>query len=253
LVKAGVSTLGTAAETFNYWDFPSQDYLICKTNGGITSFPCVTLQIAPTAPSVAVGSTVVLTVTASNSSGSIPTPPNLQWSSDTSSVATVDPSSGLVTGVSAGTATITVTDPVSQATASVPVTVTVTAAGDTYNYYFIFQQTDSGNTATISYTLSEIDGTIVSSGSQSFTYTAAAPGSCVLQCGYQTFGPMAITIPGKTNFQLSMTTSGGGSAAVCYVEFDAYQNGSFVPGYGGTALEKCESPTQPVVIDFSSY
>lgn len=128
VVNTGFSDLGTAAETFYYWDFPSQDYLVCKTNGGITSFPCVTLQIAPSAPSVPVGSTVALSVSATDGSGNpITQPPNLQWNSSDTTLASV--SGGVVTGVAIPTSnvsqpTITVTDPASGATASVIVTVT---------------------------------------------------------------------------------------------------------------------------------
>jgi beta-lactam-binding protein with PASTA domain len=82
----------------------------------------IALQISPTSPTVAVGSTTTLTVSATIPSGPIATPPNLVWKSLTESVATV--AGGVVTGVSAGTATITVTDPVSLAIASVVVTVT---------------------------------------------------------------------------------------------------------------------------------
>jgi hypothetical protein len=131
LSKAGVSTIGTAAETFSYWNYPSQDYLVCKTNDGITAFPCITLQLSPAAPTVAVGAATTLTVSAVNADGaSIPIPSPLNWSSDTESVATV--LNGVVTGVAGGTATITVTDPVSAATASVEVT--VTTATTTYPY-----------------------------------------------------------------------------------------------------------------------
>jgi beta-lactam-binding protein with PASTA domain len=81
----------------------------------------VSLQISPTLAAVTVGSTATLNVTATSGGASIPTPPNLEWSSDAESVATVI--NGVVTGVSAGPATITVTDPVSMATASATVTV----------------------------------------------------------------------------------------------------------------------------------
>lgn len=81
----------------------------------------IALQISPASPIVDVGGTTTLTVTASDAAGVIQTPANLQWTSSDQTIATV--SSGTVTGVAAGTATITVTDLASQATTSVTVTV----------------------------------------------------------------------------------------------------------------------------------
>lgn len=214
LVKAGVSTLGTASETFTYWDFPSQDYLICKTNGGITSFPCVTLQIAPAAPSVAVGGTIALTATASNSSGSIPTPPNLQWSSDTKSVATADPSSGVVTGVSAGTATITVSDSVSGASASTTVTV---SSGNHYEYYFPFQGVGCG--VTVSGSIVVVGGGQTFADSKSYTNNGCGPGS--LGQPDATFGPTPIALHPGTSYTVTFSWTGD-SLSYEYLEIDAY-------------------------------
>jgi hypothetical protein len=88
----------------------------------------VILSISPTEPTVAIGSTVALSVSATDSSGDpIATPPNLQWSSSNGTLATV--SNAIVTGVAIPASgvsqpTITVVDPASGATASVIVTVT---------------------------------------------------------------------------------------------------------------------------------
>ena len=85
----------------------------------------VALSISPSTPILGIGTkaTVQLTVSATDGSGgSIPPPPNLVWKSSADNVATVS-STGLVTGVTAGTATITVTDPASGAAATDVVTV----------------------------------------------------------------------------------------------------------------------------------
>jgi len=82
------------------------------------------LTISPATPTVNVGATVTLSVT--DASGN---PVAVTWQSSDTTLATISPSppdtapAGVVTGVSAGAPTITVTDPVSNATASVVVTV----------------------------------------------------------------------------------------------------------------------------------
>ena len=73
--------------------------------------------------SVPVGQAALLVVSASNvfTQAAVPTPPNLQWTSSTPTVATV--AAGTVSALAPGTSTITVTDPVSLASASIVATV----------------------------------------------------------------------------------------------------------------------------------
>jgi hypothetical protein len=88
----------------------------------------VILTISPSAPSVVVGSTVTLIVSATDGSGNpIAVPPNLQWTSSNNALATV--SSGVVSGVSipqngVAAPVITVTDPASGTSSTVTVSVT---------------------------------------------------------------------------------------------------------------------------------
>lgn len=72
---------------------------------------------------ISTGGTAVLVVNAANviSNVAAATPPNLTWTSSNPAVATV--AGGTVTGIAAGTSTITVTDPVSLASASIVVTI----------------------------------------------------------------------------------------------------------------------------------
>ena len=72
---------------------------------------------------LAVGSTAPYVVAAADgfSGGAVSVPPNLVWTSSDPTVAAVN--AGTVTALAVGTATITVTDPVSLASASVKITV----------------------------------------------------------------------------------------------------------------------------------
>ncbi len=83
------------------------------------------LSITPTSPSVVVGSTTQLAMTALNSSGAVvlTSASTVTWTSLSTSIATVS-STGLVTGIAAGTAQIQVTESESGKTATVSMTVT---------------------------------------------------------------------------------------------------------------------------------
>lgn len=80
------------------------------------------LGATPASPSVAVGATTALVATAKDASGNAVLTSALSWSSSDTSVATVS-SSGVVTGIAAGGATVTVTESESGKAASVTVTV----------------------------------------------------------------------------------------------------------------------------------
>jgi Big-like domain-containing protein len=67
-----------------------------------------TVTVSPSAPSVNVGATVALTATVRDAQGNVMTGQTIAWSTSSASVATVN-ASGVVTGVAAGTATITAT------------------------------------------------------------------------------------------------------------------------------------------------
>jgi hypothetical protein len=133
LCSADVGTTATGSCTYAYSSagthsltavYGGDGHYVAKHSAIYTlAMNSVILQISPASPSVIVGSTTTLTVTASDASGSVPPPSNLQWASSNSAIATV--ANGVVTGVATGSATITVTDPVSNATASAAVTVTV--------------------------------------------------------------------------------------------------------------------------------
>jgi plastocyanin len=123
---------GTASRTFANAGTYAYD---CTLHSGMSgnvivqgSVPLVFTSVAvtPSTPSVNVGATVQLSATARDQNGSaMPGLPGPSWSSSSTSVATI--SSGLVTGVSPGQATITATIASGATTRTATATVTVTA------------------------------------------------------------------------------------------------------------------------------
>jgi hypothetical protein len=100
------------------------NYTVAKVSPTITRVPFVpvtSISVAPTTASIAVAATRQLTASALPAEAA----QNVTWSSSAPSVATVS-SSGLVTGISAGSATITATS-VSDVTKTSTAAITVTA------------------------------------------------------------------------------------------------------------------------------
>jgi uncharacterized protein YjdB len=85
--------------------------------------PVTSVTVSPTAPSVTVGQTQQMTATTSDINGQPLSGRTVAWASDNSAVASVDPSTGVVTAVAAGTANVTAT---SEGVTSSPAVVTVT-------------------------------------------------------------------------------------------------------------------------------
>lgn len=84
--------------------------------------PVASVSVAPATSNLTVGATVQLTATTNDAAGNVLTGRPVTWSSGTPGVATVS-SSGLVTAVAAGSATITATSEGKSGTAAVTVTV----------------------------------------------------------------------------------------------------------------------------------
>ncbi len=95
----------------------------------VTQVPVASVTVSPASASVSVGGSVPLTATPKDASGSALTGRVVTWSSSASTVASVT-SSGLVTGVAAGSATITASSEGKSATSAITVSaVTGTHAG----------------------------------------------------------------------------------------------------------------------------
>ncbi len=80
--------------------------LTCACNGFFTGAVLQSINVTPPSAIVGQSATLQLTATGVNDDGSTDTLKNVTWSSSNTGVATVD-GKGLVTGVSAGSATIT--------------------------------------------------------------------------------------------------------------------------------------------------
>src|SRR5438093_815821 len=87
----------------------------------VTAVPVASLTVNPASASVAVGATRQLSAVTKDSAGNTLTGRVITWSSSNTAVATVN-SSGLVTGVAAGSATITATSEGKSGTATITVT-----------------------------------------------------------------------------------------------------------------------------------
>ena len=88
----------------------------------VAPIPVMTVTVAPASASVLVGQLLVLSATTADSAGNVLSGRPVTWSSSNTTVATVS-STGLLTGVASGAATITATSEGKSGTAEVTVTV----------------------------------------------------------------------------------------------------------------------------------
>jgi uncharacterized protein YjdB len=126
--------------------------------------PVASVTVSPASASVPAGQTVQLTATPKDASGAPLSGRTVTWSSDNTAVATVS-SSGLVTGVAVGTATITATSEGKNGTAAMTVTppsatVVLVGAGDIGN-----GSSQEAATATL---LDGIAGTVFTAGDNAY-------------------------------------------------------------------------------------
>ena len=123
----------------------------------VTLAPVASVSVTPSSANVAITGTVQLTATPKDANGNPLTGRAISWSSSDNTIATVS-SSGLVTGVAAGTVTITATSEGKSGTASITVagapvaTVTVTPAS---------ASVQAGQTVQLTATLKDASGNIL--------------------------------------------------------------------------------------------
>jgi uncharacterized protein YjdB len=95
----------------------------------VTPVPVATVTVSPSAATVVVGGAQALTATLRDASNNVLSGRSVTWSSTVSSIARVDAGTGVVTGVSPGSATITATSEGKSGTSSVTVTASSGNAG----------------------------------------------------------------------------------------------------------------------------
>jgi uncharacterized protein YjdB len=107
----------------------------------VLNVPVATVTVSPATGSVGVGGTVQLAASTKDSAGNVLTGRAVTWTSSSTTVATVN-GAGLVTGLLAGTATITATSEGKSGTAAVTVT---TSGSGTHTGYYVTTTGSSGN------------------------------------------------------------------------------------------------------------
>lgn len=202
----------------------------------------VGVTISPTSTSVATGNTVTLTAIASDNS-------TITWTTSSSSIATVN-QFGVVTGVNAGTATITASATINSVLYTADATITVTAAkalssisvsgqktsfnvGDTFSF---------GGTVTAHY--SDSTTANVTASSNFSGYDLSTEGNQTVTVSY-TEGSVTKTI----TYNISVTTSGGGGGGTSGSQrisartgSNYYQTGDICPtGTASAATATCDA------------
>jgi hypothetical protein len=120
-IKAGTATITATVDTAH------GSSAIAVVAAGPT--PVATVSVQPTSGNVDVGSTLQLTATTRDAGGSVLTGRPITWTSSNTSVATVS-GSGLVSGVAAGTATVTASAEGKSGTSSITVVPPTQPGGD---------------------------------------------------------------------------------------------------------------------------
>lgn len=190
------------------------------TISSATNIPVQSVSLDKTSLELTEGGTGTLIATVEPSNA---TNKNVTWESSNKSVATVD-ANGLVTAVSAGTATITVTTEDSNKTATCAVTVaaaTVPVTGVTLNKTSTSLYV--GDTETLTATVEPSDAT-----NKTVTWTSSNPSVATVENG-------VVTAVGAGTATITVTTVDGGFTADCTVTVSRYSTGGDPTTYAVTA------------------
>src|SRR6266571_2989223 len=118
---AGLYTAGQSAGTYQVIATQSGGTLASTAAVTISSVPVASVAVSPVAAGLTVGATTQLTATPEDSSGTALTGRAVTWATSNGAAASVS-ASGLVTGVAAGSATITATSEGQSGTSAITVT-----------------------------------------------------------------------------------------------------------------------------------
>lgn len=188
--------------------------LVCLAMAGCSGFfvnPSISsIYITPPSATVAIGNTVQLTATAAYSNGTqnLIQGSSVGWSSSSSDVATITSPGGLVTGVSTGTATVTVSSQGVSSTASITVTPTnVTTLSITTTQGSTNQQstaTISGAPATLQF-YAYGNNTSTNDLTQAVTWTSSNRQVATISSGLSTGNGLATSVAaGVTNITATL-------------------------------------------------
>ena len=122
ITSSGMFTAGAAAGTYSIIASYARRSLADTAVVTVTTVPVASVTVTPAAVSLSPGATALLDAVTRDAAGNVLAGRSISWSSSASGVATVSPA-GLVTGVAAGSATITATSEGQSGTAVVAVTV----------------------------------------------------------------------------------------------------------------------------------
>jgi len=177
----------------------------------VTAAPPVvtTVTVAPSSASIVAGNNTTLQATVKDANGNVMTGQTITWSTSNTSVATVN-SSGVVTGIAAGAATITATCAGKSGTAAItvtaapPVVTTVTVAPPTASI-------NVGATVTLTATVKDAQGNVMTG--QTITWSSSNTAIATVSSGGVVTGVAAgsatvtATCSGKTGSSAVTVTS----------------------------------------------
>jgi len=180
-----------------------------------------TVTVAPPSASIAVGANTTLTATVKDQNGNVMTGQTVTWSTNNAAAATVS-SGGVVSGVAAGSATITATSSGKSGTSSItvtaptPVVTTVTVAPPSASIAV-------GATTTLTATVKDQNGNVMSG--QTVTWSTNNAAAATVSSGGVVSGVAAgsatitATSSGKSGTSAITVTSGqGGSGTILFQE-----------------------------------
>ncbi len=188
---------------------------VAKSSGPVTLIvSSLALQLSPSPLALPLAGTATLTVTASDDTGPVATPTGLLWGSSNPGVASV--ADGVVTGLTLGTAIVTVSDPVSLATASVSVTVGSVEPG-TFKATFTVDETLGPISGCVWYRTDTLNLTIAISPTAVVTatildYGPPIPAGCFSFGDFSSSGSGPLTLTGNSlsGFVIVWVPSNGG-------------------------------------------
>jgi len=186
---------------------------------GGSTVPVATVTVSPATASVAVGATVQLTATTKDANGNVLTGRTITWSSSATGMATAN-SSGLVSGVAAGSATITATSEGKSATATITVTAATPPPVATVTVSPASASVAVGSTVQLTATTKDANGNVLTgrviTWSSNATAIASVNGTGLVSGVAAGSATITATSEGKSGSS-GITVTGGTSGTVVFV------------------------------------